>query len=345
MNSRRMKILIADDGSEHSAAAIEDLRRAGLASNVRALVLSTVDVWVPPDAIPSIEPVAASSDDTAPDNLVEVVARRAGHRRLRAERRLAFRRAGDALKDAYAVAAQGAERIQELFPDWEVRVEAGAGSPASRIIRRAQRWKADLIVVGSQGRSALGRFFMGSVSQKVVTEAQCSVRVARRSIRPNDRAVRIIVGVDGLDGSDAAVNAVADRVWPEGSEARIVSVFEPLRPTLAGRVIPAVSQWTEETTEEEQIWARQKARTARDRLEAAGLAVSILVQPGDPKRLLVEAAENWSADCIFVGARGLSGIERFLLGSVSGAVASRASCSVEIVRSPIPAVKDNTQQQ
>lgn len=339
MNGRRMKILIADDGSEHSAAAIEDLRKAGLPTNVRAVVLSTVDVWVPPDAIPSLEPVAAT-----PDNTMEVVARRAGHRRLRAERRLAFRRAGDALKDAYAVAAQGAERIQELFPDWEVRVEAGAGSPASRIIRRAQRWKADLIVVGSQGRSALGRFFMGSVSQKVVTEAQCSVRVARRSIRPNDRAVRIIVGVDGLDGSDAAVNAVAARIWPEGSEARIVSVFEPLRPTLAGRVIPVVSQWTEETTEEEQIWARQKARTARDRLEAAGLTVSILVQSGDPKRLLVEAAENWNADCIFVGARGLKGIERFLLGSVSGAVASRASCSVEIIRSPIPSVKENTQQ-
>ena len=43
-------------------------------------------------------------------------------------------------------------------------------------------------------------------------------------------------------------------------------------------------------------------------------------------------AEKWGADCIFVGARGLNGLERLLLGSVSTAVASYAHCSVEVVR-------------
>jgi nucleotide-binding universal stress UspA family protein len=53
---------------------------------------------------------------------------------------------------------------------------------------------------------------------------------------------------------------------------------------------------------------------------------------GDPKRVLVDEAETWSADCIFVGAKGMSRVQRVLLGSVSGAVAARANCSVEVVR-------------
>jgi nucleotide-binding universal stress UspA family protein len=52
----------------------------------------------------------------------------------------------------------------------------------------------------------------------------------------------------------------------------------------------------------------------------------------EPKRLLLGEAESWGADCIFVGARGMGRVERFMLGSVSSAVAARAQCSVEIVR-------------
>ena len=58
---------------------------------------------------------------------------------------------------------------------------------------------------------------------------------------------------------------------------------------------------------------------------------TLVVKEGDPKRVLIEEAEQWGADCIFVGARGLRRLERFLLGSVSTAVAARAHCSVEVV--------------
>jgi nucleotide-binding universal stress UspA family protein len=56
------------------------------------------------------------------------------------------------------------------------------------------------------------------------------------------------------------------------------------------------------------------------------------VKDGEPKSLLIAEAKSWSADCIFMGARGMGRIERFLLGSVSSAVAARAHCSVEVVR-------------
>jgi len=69
-----------------------------------------------------------------------------------------------------------------------------------------------------------------------------------------------------------------------------------------------------------------------DTLRAAGLNVSPLVTGGDPRKILLEDAERLRADCIFVGARGVRGIERLLLGSVSTAIAARARCSVEVVR-------------
>ena len=67
-------------------------------------------------------------------------------------------------------------------------------------------------------------------------------------------------------------------------------------------------------------------------LRTRGLTVSSVIREGDPKHVLLDEAEHWGADCLFVGARGLSRVERFLLGSVSAAVAARAHCSVEVVR-------------
>jgi nucleotide-binding universal stress UspA family protein len=67
-------------------------------------------------------------------------------------------------------------------------------------------------------------------------------------------------------------------------------------------------------------------------MKAAGLNVSSVVEEGDPREALVRQAQTWNADTIFVGARGLGRVERFLLGSVSSATVSHAPCSVEIVR-------------
>jgi hypothetical protein len=65
--------------------------------------------------------------------------------------------------------------------------------------------------VGSHGRTALGQFFFGSVSQKVLHEARRSVRVARGRIEELGKPVRLIIGVDGSEDPEEAVEAVAAR--------------------------------------------------------------------------------------------------------------------------------------
>lgn len=190
--------------------------------------------------------------------------------------------------------------------------------------RKADEWKPDLIVLGSHNRSALGRLFLGSVSQRVLTEARCSVRIARARLAKEPSPLQSLIGVDGSPGAALAVAEVRKRAWPPDSEVFLVVVLD--------RSMSTAWDWMEEGFKDERAWMERILATSTEKLQASGLSVSEIVEEGDPKEVLVEEAERLRADCIFLGARGLRRLERFLLGSVSTAVATRAQCSVEIVR-------------
>jgi nucleotide-binding universal stress UspA family protein len=311
-----MKLLIGYDGSACAEAALDDLKFAGIPDKAEALVLSVIDVWGPPPP-PSIyeiveEAMMADSPVEPQRNYIS---------------------SSEAVEEAPALSSRAVERLMVNFPGWEVKAEGRYGSAASEIIKKADEWKPDLIVVGSHGHSALGRFALGSVSQKVLTEARCSVRVARGRIELDDSTARILIGIDGSASADAAVHAVAARSWLNGSEARVVMIDEPLTPTLVGKLIPKITKLVDEVNKDEQKWARDVVEKAAALLREAGLTVSTLLRNGDPKRELVRLAEEWSATSIFLGSTGFHNrFERFLLGSVSAAVAARAHCSVEVVR-------------
>jgi nucleotide-binding universal stress UspA family protein len=231
-------------------------------------------------------------------------------------------------KESLSLARLARSRIHQLFPGWEILAEAGVGSPGSEIIAKADEWRPDLIVVGSHGRTALGRMFFGSVSQKVVNEARCSVRVARgRTVEP-DVPTRIVVGVDGSEWADAAVEEIASRDWPAGSEVRIVNSARTIPSVGDPGMAVTLSEWIAQETER----VNRVVEGAAEKLGSAGLKVSIVVKEQEPKELLCKEAEGMRADCIFVGARGMGRLERFLIGSVSLGVAARAHCSVEVVR-------------
>ena len=288
----RMRILIGYDGSECADAAIDDLRRAGLPKDAVAIVFSVVENWL-----------LWSSGFKLTEDMDELI-------------------------QVQTMARRGAARVKSLMPEWEVKPGMGVGSPASAILEKSETWNPDLIVVGSHGRTAAGRFFFGSASMKLAHEAHCTVRIARARREESARPFRMIIGIDGSKGSEEAVNLVASRHWPENSEARIVNACwriptatsEPMLNRIAGLVA------------EEQVRVKTAINAAVEKLRLAGLRTSFVVREEDPKALLLSEAERWNADCIFVGARGVGRVERLLTGSVSSAVAARAHCSVEIVR-------------
>jgi len=308
-----MRVLIGYDGSDCADAALDDLGRAGLPSKAEVIVMSVAEVWLPPPP----------SSSQTPGNVREVqVPDEPIYDKAKA-------RAHEALKQA----RQAQQRLQTNFPGWQVTAESASGSPAWEIVARADQWKPALIVVGSQGRSALDRLAFGSVAQRVVTEAQCSVRVARGRIEEPNTPVRLIAGLDGSLGSETALREIARRTWPAGGEVRLIVADDPLTPSLMGRIVPGVAQTIDESNRAERRWIEKLLEESAGILRNSELAVSTRIRNGDPKRVLVQEAEDWGADCIFVGSTGFSNrVERFLLGSVSASVVSRAHCSVEVVR-------------
>ena len=311
-----MKILIGYDGSECADAALDDLTHAGLSPDAEAQILSVAEVWLPPPPPSTYEIIEQAREAKSPAEL---------------ERNYA--KLCPAAKEALALAARARERVQTNFPNWKVTADSSCGSAAWELVSKADHWKPDLIVVGSHGRTALGRFVLGSVSQRVLTEAFCSVRIARGRVgEPNSR-VRIVVGTDGSPASDLALEAVAGRNWPPQSEVMVVLVDDPLAPEFLGKLIPPLGETIEEDRREEKKWVEEISERSADLLRAAAIKVTCVVKEGDPKRELCKAAEEWGADCIFLGSTGFSNrFERFILGSVSAAVAARAHCSVEVVR-------------
>ena len=313
-----MKLLIGYDGSESADAALDDLRKAGLPRGVQALIVSVAEVFIPPESI----------RDQAPTRPMTVGRVQAAAAQARAQ-------AVQALKEAEDFAAEAEKRLRSYFPDWEVQSEALTGWPVDVLIQKADEWTADLVVVGSQGRSALGRFVLGSVSRKVVTDSQHSVRVVRRASSKNDGAPpRIMVGVDGSPEAEHAVRAVGMRLWQDGTELRIVAVDDGTSPARISRILPRAAAMIRNHNEAVASAAREMVEWATTELRAIGLQVSSVVEKGNAQRVLIEESRKWNADSIFVGSRKFSStLQRFQLGSVSTALVSNAHCSVEVVRS------------
>ena len=200
-------------------------------------------------------------------------------------------------------------------------------------LTRAEEWGADLVVVGSGERSIMDRIRFGSTSRKVVGACGASVRVARRSATVSDRTVRILIGLDGSPDAELAVDAVSRRLWPPRSEARLIAVLDNRLAFAVPSLLPTLGRWSgAEDHHKDEAWVHRMMETASEKLQAGGLTTSTVISTSDPRQAIVDAAREWKANSIFVGVRGLSGIERFLIGSVSSSVAARAPCSVEVVR-------------
>jgi nucleotide-binding universal stress UspA family protein len=155
-----MNIVIAYDGSDFAKVAIDDLLRAGLPQKANALVVCVVETLLPTPSAPMMDLPPRALPSRVAGTLLQA----------RAE-------TDQAREEASAFARQGSRRVQGLFPHWGVYPEPIVGAPAEAVIQKAIDWQADLIVIGSHGRSALARIVLGSVSKRVATDAPCSVRV------------------------------------------------------------------------------------------------------------------------------------------------------------------------
>lgn len=289
-----MKILIAMDASRGSQAAMEEVVRRPWPPNSAFEVISVAE--------PSHLWTTSDAAQEAVGCAQEVVDR-------------AVERLG-----AAGFAASGA---------------TATGDPKTVILDRARSLNADLLVAGASSASPLTELFLGNVAAALLRYAPCSVEIARAEARTAG-TFKILLATDGSGFSEQAAKAVAAAPWPESAEVRVLSVVElALPPVRAMFEVPALDSAFIESAREEAMKRSQDAiARAREILSATALTVSesISVLLDTPKAIILQEAAEWGAGLVVLGSHGRSGVDRFLVGSVSEAVAMRAGCSVQVVR-------------
>jgi nucleotide-binding universal stress UspA family protein len=145
--------------------------------------------------------------------------------------------------------------------------------------------------------------------------------------------MKILLAIDDSEFSQAAIKAVMNQARPKETEVRVLHVIEPLPLYPDGQAWGYGSE-DSQVLEEQREEAKGLLRKASQQLRDAGFNVTTAIEQGNPKVVIIDSATQWSPDLIIVGSHGRKGLDRFLMGSVSEAVARHARCSVQIVRVP-----------
>jgi nucleotide-binding universal stress UspA family protein len=169
-------------------------------------------------------------------------------------------------------------------------------------------------------------------SVSTVGTAESGTKATQGRVPPAPHPMRILLATDGSPCSDVAVETVAQRPWPAGTEVKVITVvhtrvpFVP-DPALIGAAAYATALERDRRQAPERIRAAERSLAGRP-----GLAIRSTVLEGDPETVIIEEADRWKAELVVVGSHGYGPVKRLVLGSVSQGVASHAPCSVEIVR-------------
>lgn len=192
----------------------------------------------------------------------------------------------------------------------ESEVLMGQGEDAFQVIvDEAERGLMDLIIMGRRDRSDLSRALLGSTAAKVIGHTSCNVLVVPREASFEGKG--ILVAVDGSRHAEAAASVVAGMMQ------------------LCKAPVTAISAAIDARLNDD---AKATVSRAQQWLEGVGVKANVEVRVGAPDTVITSAAKEGKADLIVMGSRGLTGLDRLLLGSVSERVIGQAECPVMVVR-------------
>jgi len=305
------RLLVAVDGSEAADAAVDIVARDRTFSGLEVTVLH-----VTPAAFPWWLGMHATDGDSY-----------------------------QALLDMNAAAARGqqvaAERATRLLQDAGLPATSRQrmGDPAEEIVRASAELDADLVVIGSRGRTGLTRLVLGSVARQVVRHAAASVLVvhapAPTPLAAADPAaagagaptrsrketpMKILLAYDGGEPAKRALHQAADIAKAMGATLDVVSVV-PVHP---GRV--PVDPWDDREVHDAEL------QDARARLAELGIESRLLEPAGDPARTIETITREGGYDMVVIGSRRQGVVGRMLQGSVSEHVATHAEATVVVAR-------------
>ena len=308
-----MNILLAIDDSVHSRNTAQFLNQIHFPSRSTLILLMVV------------EPATALTKTwAAQDALVS-----ATHDLLR-------KQAWDLVKKMGEVCWQPGLKIVPLV---------AIGIPGATILDTIEQHEIDLTVLGTHGRTGCDRFLLGSVSEWVLTEAPCSVLIVRgqsdKTKKPGISRMKILVGVDGSEDAKAALVYMRQLKFPTLTQVTVCSTIT--EKNLLGRPMAhqagksnndKLKQFSSKIQQAQKHTAGKMLDEYVDKLEKMGFRAQPKLTYGHPAEQLLSLAEGKQCNLIVVGSRGVTGLRKFFLGSVSNKVACHAPCSVLVVRKP-----------
>ena len=210
------------------------------------------------------------------------------------------------------------ESAFELGRSWEIVVEA------------ARESKADLVVIGSRGRTAYQRLLVGKTADRILRTSPVPVLIIHPDDALPEGGVRtVLTATDfsdtAVDTAETAARLVCDR--PEASRIVLVHVIEPIV-IYEEYGMTAAPVITEQDVEQARVSLEKTAQPLRDH----GFAVETVVREGYPASSIQDEARERSAHLIAVGTHGRQGLERLMLGSVAERIVHHAPCPVLSVR-------------
>jgi nucleotide-binding universal stress UspA family protein len=214
----------------------------------------------------------------------------------------------EARKERQEVLDERVERIREARGS-VAQTHIREGETAAEIVALAEELEVGLTAIGSSGRGGLRRMLMVNVSDSVVRHAHCPVMVVRA--QAVDFPTKILVATDRSREAQLAATTAADLAKSTNSELHIVHVgFEQSRDE-----------------------AQKELDTEVDMMRQSGAKeIQAHLEFGRPDTAIIHLAEELRAGLIVMGSRGLWGVRRALMGSISDSVVRHAHCPVMVVR-------------
>lgn len=305
-----MKILLATDGSPCAHAAVEFMEHFPFPRDGKASVLTVIN-----------------RDDFKGKE----------EKQLSKEQRKVLRKTREMVrKESDKLLAVKADRLKEA--GWAVTTEVRDGHPAEEIVNAAQELDVDLIVMGCHGLSAIGRLFLGSISDAVLQRAHCSVLIVKMMETQtqagtdagggSEHPLHVLLSHDGSDAATKAVSFCASLPFDKADQVMVL------------RVLPLIGLYHQDIRQRlSGIW-QQKKKNAKKELKrvtsepnwTTPLVSTKVRESSEVSQAILNAISELDADLLVLGYKGKGEIKKFLVGSITAGIVHHAPCSILAVR-------------
>jgi nucleotide-binding universal stress UspA family protein len=220
-------------------------------------------------------------------------------------------------------------QLRSLFSTVPVKGETVVGKAANSILDFVQENGIDLIVMASQGRSGIDRWVYGSVADKILQKANCSLAIIHPQVKTEPFAnQRILVPLDGSMQAERALGPALLLTHETAAEMILLRVAEippiPKEPVEGWPGIESVMEIAEQD-------AKMYLRRVQESLIDGRVQINIQVNAGPVAESIIRMANEQQVDLIIMTSHGRSGIDRWVFGSIAGKTLRGAQCATLVV--------------